>query len=108
VQAAIDTYDEQSSEGVSLPYMQRRSAVLELLAHGQLLFVLANSGLCSVFSMSGEALQQEFVKEPGYVPWESVKGAGAGASTKHELPYTCRVLDAPCPDAEQLAAAVCC
>ncbi|KAF6259687.1 hypothetical protein COO60DRAFT_979949 [Scenedesmus sp. NREL 46B-D3] len=50
VQAALDIYDDHSSEGVP-PYMQRRSAVLELLAHGQLLFVLANSGLCSVFSM---------------------------------------------------------
>jgi hypothetical protein len=55
MQAAIDTYDVQSSEGMSLPYMQRRSAVLELLVHGQLLFVLANSGLCSVFNMAGEA-----------------------------------------------------
>jgi hypothetical protein len=53
-QAAIDTYDEQSSEGMVLPYMQLRSAVLELLAHGPLLFVLANSGLCSVYDMGGE------------------------------------------------------
>jgi hypothetical protein len=59
MQAAIDTYDETSSEGMSLPYMQRRSAVLELLVHGQLLFVLANSGLCSVFSMAGETMQQQ-------------------------------------------------
>lgn len=39
---------------MALPYMQRRSAVLELLAHGQLLFVLTNSGLCSVHHMGGE------------------------------------------------------
>eukprot|EP00882_Tetradesmus_deserticola_P019585 GHRQ01021089.1.p1 GENE.GHRQ01021089.1~~GHRQ01021089.1.p1 ORF type:complete len:260 (+),score=52.75 GHRQ01021089.1:317-1096(+) len=51
VQAALDTYDELPSEGVAQLFMQRRSAVLELLTHGQLLFVLANSGLCSVFSM---------------------------------------------------------
>ncbi|WIA16717.1 hypothetical protein OEZ85_013371 [Tetradesmus obliquus] len=51
LQAAIDTYDEGSSGGMALPYMQRRSAVLELLAHGQLLFVLTNSGLCSVHHM---------------------------------------------------------
>jgi hypothetical protein len=56
MQAALDTYDQQYSEGMLLPYMQRRSAVLELLAHGQLLFVLTNSGLCSVFSMEGETL----------------------------------------------------
>jgi hypothetical protein len=54
LQAAIDTYDEASSEGMQLPYMQRRSAVLELLAHGTLLFVLANSGLCLVYDLGGE------------------------------------------------------
>lgn len=54
MQRSFDVHDTASAVGMALPYMQRRSPVLEVLVHKTLLFVLVNSGLCSVFDTTGE------------------------------------------------------
>jgi hypothetical protein len=50
VQEEFDTYDANAHLFVKLQFLKRRSKIIEIVAAKDIIFALANSGLCAAFN----------------------------------------------------------
>lgn len=50
MQEEFDTYDDNAHLFVKLQFLKRRSKVIEIVAAKDMIFALANSGLCAAFN----------------------------------------------------------
>ncbi|KAL5995754.1 hypothetical protein ACLOJK_025823 [Asimina triloba] len=63
----FDMYDRGGHCFLSLPYLRRRTKIIEIVAAKDVIFALAQSGLCAAFS-------RKSLKWPGFVEFDDVNG----------------------------------
>lgn len=50
VQEEYDTYDPKGYSSLSLPFLKKRAKIIEIVATHDIVFALAQSGVCAAFS----------------------------------------------------------
>lgn len=56
IQEEYDTHDPKGYCTLSLPFLKKRSKIIEIVAARDIVFALAQSGVCAAFSRGAESL----------------------------------------------------
>jgi hypothetical protein len=74
VQEEFDTYDDNAHLFVKLQFLKRRSKIIEIVAAKDIIFALANSGLCAAFNR-GRLCSMDTDTRIG-IGWIRIRGYG--------------------------------